>query len=577
MKWILFLTLALLDGPLTATMMPPAVAEDVTPVKSGRNSGASGEADTSSPSEIGFESPELLTATVLRQAMQNIPAQPIGVHWDGETEQFIYRDSALLADVTTIAAGFFWHPQRTATILAQLPSTEAAKFKRNSHTTESWTRTEPFDLIQGEMTRWLYQHHGPALKPYGGNRVVITELVHRKLHLLMNLAETEDSRGADLPSFSVLRAINAKEVLVLCAQQPTFALQERIDLGVLKRTSLTPFVIAIPLQLNEITWLSPKLQLACDDGQYVLRTRDAKRLAPPATYNSRRFGPDQPLEVFVNFTIVDYVQTELLEKISQYMQLVGYQLQERNTVEALPAFATHFANSDVFIPVADTLNVNRLKVGKGASHQLVFVKETQRPTGERVPIRITALFPQGGDTVKLPKQQGIAHLLSERRQRKPYSMVIINASCHSDRNLSPWTDFYEQSLVLDQEQGRIRYFSDARDMPHVFASQRSFPTGRLSDMITNFSHPLNAIELLAQGGSPRDIHKALAQRAPETWQSDVVAFWEEITGRGSRKYVRKDFDPIYNLASRYSAQFYKPSDKILVEFSKNGVRETLNF
>ncbi len=501
----------------------------------------------------------------LDMALSTIPDKPAGVQWDGAAEHFVYTDAELQNAVNAIATAFITHPQNTAQQILALSPQAQAKFRRNQNTSAPWTRTEPFDLIQGEITRQIQVQQGDEIRAYGGNRIVITEMVHRVLHHLLQLSPDQDQRGADFEAFSVLQSDAKDGVLLLCADVKPFQPGEAIALGPLRRSSITPFFKAIPVSFNELQWLSPNPSLACNGENYTVRTEGSSQLSPPAAYPSTLFGDDRPLKALVNFGIVDYVEPERVQQIIFFMKALGYTLQEQTTVETLPFFTRTIVESDVFIPVAHRLDVNFFRLGQRDSHLLTFTKTVTNRAGQSVPIQLSALFPRKGKTVKLKHQDGFERLLSQRRETHGHSMVIINASCQSEVNILPWMRLYEQSLKYDRKLGKLKYLSDARDMPHIFASTQSFPTSSLANMATNFYHPLNAVEVLAEGGTPHDVLTSLRSPPPEDWLGGLLTFWDQLSDKGKRSYTRRGFDPVYNLSSQSHQRFHLPSQKVLVK------------
>ena len=80
-------------------------------------------------------------------------------------------------------------------------------------------------------------------------------------------------------------------------------------------------------------------------------------------------------------------------------------------------------------------------------------------------------------------------------------------------------------------------------------SYRAFGTSSLEDFLTNFSHPLNAIKLLTQGYSPREVFDELSKEIepPDNWVFRLIQLWNLIKGNNTES-ANSDgsFEPGYN-------------------------------
>ncbi|MDJ0636111.1 MAG: hypothetical protein QNJ34_23215 [Xenococcaceae cyanobacterium MO_188.B29] len=513
--------------------------------------------------------------TDLREAIERIPYKNDLVRWDGANEQFIYQDDALKNDVYLIAETMLTEPAKVVGVLKAMPEKVRNKFTTNTNTIDSWSRTEPFDLLQGAITEYMMKHHGDLILKYGGSRITITKLVHRKLHLLLKAEKDQDPLGDTLRSFSILNDRQNQRILLFCADKSTTYIGHQVNLGHISSSSLTPFFKTLSIEVDQIERNPSKFKLVCDEGIYTLRSRVATALPLPDLYNSDVFGVKHPLNVLVTFSIIDDLNQSHRDRLVNFMRLGGYKYQEQKNVETINAFGSAFRRSDIFIPVAHGLDINSFDIGKEYSQQITFTKKIKIDRSRIVPIQITALFPLEGDLLSVQNgRKFFPGLLTFRRQNNLQSLVIINASCYSYENIYPWIDFYRQSLEFELQDDSSKSLESIRNLPYIIGSKSSFATDSIADIVKNFSYYIASIEVLALGGNPDDIFRELNEHDRSHEYFTVFDSWYRRTGNDPKI---NPFNPIYSNSPQYRENYTKPTMDIVVSYQKDGKTEILKF
>lgn len=513
--------------------------------------------------------------TDLRAAIERIPYKNDLVRWDGAREKFIYQDDALKNDVYLIAETMLTEPSKVVGVLNGMPEEVRNKFTTNINTIDSWSRTEPFDLLQGAITEYMIKHHGELILKHGGSRITITKLVHRKIHLLFNPEKDQDPLGDSLRSFSILNDRQNQRILLFCADKSTTSIGHQVNLGHISSSSLTPFFKTLSIEVDQIERNPSKFTIACDQGIYTLQTKLANALPLPNPYNSDVFGVKHPLNVLVTFSIIDDLNQAHRDRLINFMRLGGYKYKEQKNVETINAFGTAFRHSDVFIPVAHGLDINSFDIGKEYSQQIIFTKEIKVDRSRIVPIQITALFPLEGKLLSVQNgRKFLPGLLTFRRQNNLQSLAIINASCYSYENIYPWIDYYRQSLDFERQNDSSKSLESIRNLPYIIGSKSSFPTDSIADIVKNFSYYIASIEVLALGGNTDDIFTELNEHDRSHKYFTVFDSWYRRTGNDPKI---NPFNPIYSDSPEYRENYTKPTMDLVVSHQKNGKTEILKF
>lgn len=524
---------------------------------------------TNMPTQIGegfsmanrfFESEvftTLVSDQILLDALTALDPGPSDVSWDGEASRFVYHNQKVnyqvavivtkLADQTAFKADF-----------DKLDSNTKRKIQINQNTADSSTHREPFDLIQGAMVR----NAVPRLTPVTGiTRVALTKILHRALFKLLDSSADLDERGHSLADAVVYQSEKVGMPLtVFCYGMG--ALQ-----GAARREELNagPFGIGYASPFHEtFDWVqdaeNESMKLECGGRHYPLKTKtpdQAPLPLPPKPFNVKEIVAQKGMiKALVTYSLTEETNSNLLAAVVVYMASKGYVLMgSQTTSDAVETYSKAFLSTDIVIPVAHLIDINRFSIGRKYSQVLKFGRLFHQPGGVWVPVEITAFFSLSSSNASLDDQRpamldlaDLARLLSERRRVSPHSLIALTMSCGAQASVVAWTNAYRASLELDIKNGRLGSLDQATDLVYAIAPKGGFPTDTPSELILDFIPALNAVESLAQGQSVHDVYRALQSPIKPDFAVKALEGLEKFLKlrKPSQSLTPLMLDPVFN-------------------------------
>lgn len=487
-----------------------------------------------------------------------------GVKWSAELERFAYEDEELLSNVLIIASKVWKDPKSAAEIFEQLPVETQARLKYNTQENTPASKTEPFDLVQGEITRWLsVDRFGYLIDNQTMTRVMITKLVHAGLHKVLKVDSASDTWGANLNKLIILPGKEDK-IKVFCSGN---------EMSISNIYTTLEGHLIIDKQIDRSDILEGGLTVTCGEESAKLTRApmsNGEELSSPKPYDIEKILDGRDFEVVTTFALNDETTPEFIGLTKAYMSQIGWSIESENTqVDTKKNFVKSFKSADAYIPIAHLLDVSNMHIGATYSHEITFTKGYSLPTGAQKTVRLTAFLPikvDGSDNYFAMNGKRLRQLLMDRRVQRRDSMVILNASCQSAHNTRLWTNAYRDMrdslnaspVVTD------KIFDDT---PHVFGSNRNFPTSSESELISNFAHPMTMIDSIMSGIKPEQLTEIFNQPVDDFY----IDAASKLLGIPSSEIQNDPYEAVYNVSNESIMQ--SRLQRVRVEKSKDGAIE----
>lgn len=495
----------------------------------------------------------------LSKALQAIPTKPTGVSYNAHKERFVYTNKELEWNILIIANRIGSNFYSFRQIFAQLPMHKQRVFTQNLQSSEPWTKTQPFDLIQGMMATLANREVNLAslFLEQGIHRTILTKQIQKGLYNLFGMNPTNDVRASAIPDIQTLQGSKPRqgEYLLVCNN-------DEVSLGFI--SDLKSLTLNIGLS-GFTKFNSDKLvgrteaKISCGFEDYSLywsHQSKSKTLPMPSRLNLLEATKGRPIEALVTFALTDETDLKSIGKLKQFMKYRGYKLvQEQDNIATEDHFKSEFIENDIYIPVSHSMDVNNFDIGTSRSLKLVFEKKVDSKK-----VRLTALFPRKALEPKFVrlKVATLSELLKERRGIRPQSAFILNASCNADLTIYTWSRAFHGAIKGSD-------FTSVKDTPHVMASTNSFPTSSWVDLLSNFSYPLNAIDLLAEGKYPAQVYQMLESKPDNGIMFNLLA---KVYGTVEGDVKAQPFKPVYNLMSPDSLKLPQVKFHLSPKFKK---------
>lgn len=487
----------------------------------------------------------------LSELMDSFPARPEGVKWDAEKEQFAYDNPEVRALAIKIAAHFVTKTEIARAMVRNVSDETLSKFQFNTQLDTPESKTEPFDLIQGELTRFNYLGQLRTKATDGLNRIMITKLNHRFLHKVLKLRAEADGWGAGLDDFIYFPLEGGTGLTFYCAgTSGTTTFTEEGEVNGRWAWGL-PSTVSLNA-LEDTAFLNDKNDLVydCDNTLYKITiTKQESEALPKAEIKPLvpETGEDnEVISTLISFAMHSEANPKFLGFVRAYMQMLGYKIKsETSAVNTLEYFKEELPNSNFFIPVAHSLSYDHFHIGNEVALLIQFEKSIETLSGKKRTLVLNALFPEGAASYQTISAEEISDALYQRLIQEKEALFVLNASCGSERTVFPWTLGYRKAANrFTAEQGNAS-LQDLKSTPHVFGSKRNFPTSSFSGLIGNFSHPLHSVETLAIGETVEQVYENLQNPAPEKFIEAAKQLLE--SEEADVEIENKAYEPVYNM------------------------------
>jgi hypothetical protein len=381
----------------------------------------------------------------------------------------------------------------------------------NRQTADPATRTELFDLVQGQITASIHN------RIFGGegNRISITKAVHKRLYKQLRMDPSLDDRAAEYQDIFVTSAPRSTDNRQILAACENLNITDHSGTNIVDSQQL--FISMAQVSLIDAYPKQP-LKLSCDNENYSMSVEKirAEPLPRPENYDIQKYVENGEVNVLLTYAFSNETDAKLLAGIISYLGTKGYLLNPvtdiKRGIATFDGFKLAFNKADIYIPAAHLLDLNTFELGTEKSTVMTFTKKFKHKNGTTIKAKVTAFFPEkNSGSMQRLNRSDLAGLLVSRRLSNPTSLFVLTTSCRAGDAVSTWTSAYRESLEADLAAGKIKYLADAKDMIHAIAPEGSFPTSTPSEMLLDFIGPLDAMKIIFEGGTPNDVFTMLGQ------------------------------------------------------------------
>ena len=338
----------------------------------------------------------------IKNALESYPSKPTGVRYNGEWFQYENRE---LSDATRmIAMKISKSPSGFTTIFNSLSATDKAKFQVNTETAGSASSTEPFDLIQGTITgnlKWIIRDVTTSVFPI--SKIVVTKLVHKRLHDIFGSSPAQDPRGAAYSSFLTFKKPNRGQSVLLCAGKMTTQLRH---MGVANS------FITFAMPTEEAVGVSTMVNCGGKDYEVKYESFIDTEIGNPVAYDLSQFDlADNTFDVLFTFALTDSMSDSEIQKMLLYLQARDLPkmlairgklrrqpwqvVEDHKQVKTMEAYTRLFPKLEMVIPIAHVFEASRYDLGSVYSRHVVLERETfNEDLGRDIKVRLNVFFPK---------------------------------------------------------------------------------------------------------------------------------------------------------------------------------------
>lgn len=507
----------------------------------------------------------------LVEALTSFPIRPLGVRYDGENEVMIYEDRDLLSKVNVITSFLIYNKMLFREVFFNQPKNIRDKFSFNSYTSSESSKVEPFDLIHQSLTKRVnasfFGYYREIKKPV--NFIELSKLVKKALLQALLVSNQKDIFGWQAPTVSIKKGLES--FIGLCANG-VFAVSDRLKAS-------DPFTVNIKLekQMTDQKTYEPYFENKLGSGHIIekwvldsylidllkreklnfdfrcgidrydlsIKKLETVSIPKPGTLNL----PAQT-NVMMTIALSQEVGSDERSLIKKYLNfLEGWNIaQDYSVVDTKNKFEELFLNTDIYLPVSHTMDVNSFLVGTEKSQYLVLNK-TFSKNGISRDVNLHLLLPSDGHKYTKTLNydvEGLAHLYSRRRANNKPSLFLMNISCGSEGTLGTWTFVYRKSVEIDIKNGSVLSLKDYKDLPFIIGSERAFSTESTAALAQHINFPLETIKILAEGGTPEDAVEFLKTPNSKDFVDQLAKMLKSFNSSPSES-DGNSFEPVYNL------------------------------
>jgi len=483
----------------------------------------------------------------LREVLEQFPANPSGVRYDGSKGYHVYSNAILKRQVQTLTSSINTDLHMFSQIYNSMPDEIKDKFRVNHDSTDEKDKVEPFDLIANASVAYLIgKAYGTDDNDEPLNKIQISKLVQKALSRTLNMKPTMMTQFLDLPNMVVNR--NDNTVSVFCANgSPSDKPLRLLKAEWYKGPTGTDIIENWKPTFNFTELLSKgvmKSDLVCSGTTYSFQFDPIEAETIPRPENLQ-FSPGQEINALMTVSLVREVNQGSIQ-IAQVLAsaLTGWTVEgEIAKVDTRKFLMSEFIKFDAYFPVMHAMDVNYFTIGTEFSLAVRLKKTVTDQSGVARALKLTILLPSGGEEAFLitMKPAELAQLLNMRYQQKPTPLFLMNNSCSSEKTLLAWSLVFRNALELRKASGQLTAISEVRDFPHVIGSKRSFGTSNLIETLSHSQYPLRSLEMLGEGKSVQEIVEFLGSPAP---QGIVRSFLNWFANDPSNN---NSFAPVYNI------------------------------
>lgn len=496
----------------------------------------------------------LLELSDLDEALRNFPRNPSSVKYNGETARMVYSDSKLKTYVNIISHFLITDKISFRELFFNLPREIQSKFTKNSYTTSEESKIEPFDLVLQNVTEGIYSELGgyyfSDAKPI--NFIELSKTVKIALAQALLVTNERDAFAWQSPTLSIKKDLN--DFVALCANgvykmSPSILGSGKNPASIYFRNQLPQGSIVEAWELDHkvidlINDDEVVVDFRCAPNRYQIKLREIKATRIPIP---KPLIFPKTIQALMTIALSEEIKEHERQLIKIYLaQMEGWSIhKDYSEVETKDAFEKLFGAIDIYLPVSHSMDVNHFLVGTGHSQYLI-LKKNFIESGKSREVFLHILLPQKKKE-RLPTVtygvKALANLYSARRAQGKPSLFLMNISCGSEGTLGTWTHVYRESVKNEISDRKNKSIEDFKDLPYIIGSKRYFDTESIADLAVHINYPLEAIRILAEGGTP----KTVAEFLNEPDQSKFIDKISSLVGVPKEKLRSTGFEPVFNL------------------------------